>query len=181
MLFKVTCRCVRCGNRWIYRTKHPDRPDPPCPNLDCGLQGEPIGMDLTLNKAPAAIGGNIAVKAIDETAKIVMEDYGMTNLRSDVRETESAAPKLSTPQQTMADAYFGGGRSGRSGMPIVGMPGVTLGDLGGGTAGKLSRAVAFAKAGALSNAATTEASIGAVHRHRLRPNTEIVATERGPA
>jgi hypothetical protein len=168
MQFKVTCRCTTCGHRWIYRTKHPDRPDPPCPNLDCGVQGEPIGMDLTLNKAPAAIGGNIQVKAIDETAKIVMEDYGMTDLRSDVRETESAAPKLPPVLQRQADNFFGGGPKGQrrsgSGMPI-----------------NLAAHARAALAGGLRDPRTESQTIGAAHRTRMAPPVLTVATERGPA
>lgn len=166
-MFKVTCRCVQCGHRWMYRTKHPDRPDPPCPNLDCGVQGEPIGMDLTLNKAPAAVGMNIGVKAIDETAKIVMEDYGMTNLRSDVRETESAAPPLPPVLQRQADNYFGGGPKGQRrspGMPI-----------------NLAAHARAALAGRFNDPRGADQTIGAAHRARLAKPTITVATERGPA
>lgn len=162
-MFKVTCRCATCGTRWNYRTKNPDRADPPCPNLDCGIQGEPIGMDLSLNKAPAAVGMNISVKAIDETAKIVMEDYGMTDLRSDVRETESAAPKLPPVLQQQADNFFGGGPKGGR------RPGINL-----------AQHARAALAGSFSSPSLQDRTIGAAHRARLAKPTITVATERGP-
>jgi hypothetical protein len=134
----------------------------------CGEVHAPIGMDLTLNKAPAAIGGNIQVKAIDETAKIVMEDYGMTDLRSDVRETESAAPKLPPVLQRQADNFFGGGPKGQrrsgSGMPI-----------------NLAAHARAALAGGLRDPRTESQTIGAAHRTRMAPPVLTVATERGPA
>ena len=113
--FVVKMRCTVCGHSWKRRTKNPESADPPCPNLACGEAMLPIGMDLTLNKAPASIGGNIHVKAIDETAKIVMEEHGMTDLRSDVREGETAAPKLPPHLQAQADNFFGGPKGRRQG------------------------------------------------------------------
>lgn len=68
-------------------------------------------MDYDSNRAPAVVGQSNHVKAIDETAKIVMETYGMTDLRTDVREGETMAPKLAPKLQAMADGMFGGGRN----------------------------------------------------------------------
>lgn len=157
MFYKITCRCTICGHRWHRRTKNPDSPDPPCPNLDCGAQGQPIGMDLSLNKAPAAVGMSIGVKAIDETVRMVMEDYGMTDMRSDVREGESAAPKLPPQQQALADGYFGGGAGRRRTGGI-----------------NLAAHARAALSGRLSDPRSTAMSIGATHAARMRPNVEIV-------
>lgn len=112
--------CTACGHRWkgksvsalqgrsaeedaLYRIQM--HGTPPCPN--CAAEQERRGIDLSLNKAPAQVGQNIGVKAIDETAKIVMEDYGMGDLRTDVRPGETAAPKLPPAQQFQADNFFG--------------------------------------------------------------------------
>lgn len=122
--YKVTCRCRSCGYKWSRIVTNYNQPDPPCPRPTkfdeagevietCGADQRPRGIDLTLNKAPASIGGNLAVKAIDETANIVMRDYGMTDMRDDVRVGESAAPKLHPTQQKMADGFFSGGASKR--------------------------------------------------------------------
>lgn len=170
MRYKITCRCTRCNHRWSRKTSNPAETDPPCPrptkyDLDgvtvletCGMQMNPIGMDLTSNKAPAAIGGNISIKAIDETAKIVMEDYGMTDLRSDVRETESMAPKLPPAQQQRADNFFGGAGGRR---PMRGF--------------NPAAHAAAAMRGQLSDAGSTNRSIGAAHANRLQPPVHVVA------
>ena len=64
---------------------------------------------LAEGQGPSQIGNKIVVKAVDETAKIVMEDYNMTNLKDNIRHGESVAPKLPGQQQALADNYFGGG------------------------------------------------------------------------
>jgi hypothetical protein len=107
-------RCVRCGIKWSRKTTNPESRDPPCPNLACGEQREPVGIDFSMQKAPGIVGMSTQTKAIDETAKIVMEDYGMTDLRSDVRagdpdrpgSGETMAPKLPPAQQAAADNFF---------------------------------------------------------------------------
>ena len=66
------------------------------------------GIDFNNPRAPAMIGQNVQIKAIDETAKIVMQDYGMTDLRTDVRPHETAAPKLPPKLQEQADNFFVG-------------------------------------------------------------------------
>lgn len=156
--YKITMSCRQCGFKWARRTKNPDSPDPACPNLACGEIPATIGMDLSSNKAPAAIGGNLRNKAIDETAHMVMQDYGMTDMRDDVREGESSAPKLPARQQAMADNYFGGPKGRR-----MTMPGMNPG-----------RLAAAALSGGLSDAASTARSIGAVHANRVKPPVHIV-------
>ncbi|HXE51228.1 MAG TPA: hypothetical protein VN663_22815 [Ramlibacter sp.] len=166
--FKITCRCLTCGNVWKFTTKDPEAPDPPCPRPvrfdaagkvveTCGHENRVRGMDLSSNRAPGIGGENIHNKAIDETAAMVMHDYGMTDLSSDVREGETAAPKLPPRQQAMADNYFGGagGRRPRMGVNLAGH-------------------AAAALSGRLSDPASTNRSIGAVHANRVRPPVHIV-------
>ena len=81
---------------------------PKCPNLNCGVTQTPRGIDLSIPRAPGIIGESLQTKAIDESAKIVMEDYKMTDLRDDVRPSETAAPKLPPHMQAQADAFFVG-------------------------------------------------------------------------
>lgn len=88
---------------------------PPCPK--CGSYTEPRGMDMSLNKAPATVGQNTQVKAIDKTAEIVMQDYGMTDLRTNVRMGETAAPKIAPQLQVQADNFFVGGRKRHPHLP----------------------------------------------------------------
>jgi hypothetical protein len=156
----ITMKCRGCGHKWKRKTHNPESADPPCPNLDCGLGQDPIGMDLTWNKAPAAIGGSNTVKAIDETARIVMEDQGFTNLRDDVRQGETMEPAIPAAARAAADAFFGGGESGRRGMPVLGVPGMTMGDLRGNFRPDL--AAARAMHGSLSDPVSTRRSIGPV-------------------
>lgn len=113
--YRELFQCARCGNRW----KGPIRdcpaplegwPTPKCPNLACGETQEPRGIDLSLNKAPAQVGQSISVKAIDETAQIVMEDHKLTDLRTDVRPSETMTPKLPPQQQAAADSFFSAGK-----------------------------------------------------------------------
>jgi hypothetical protein len=177
--YLVTLRCSE-GHMWTRRTKNPASADPPCPILDCASRqsprngtrvtyptdetpaGPPIGMDLSLNKAPATIGGNIQVKAIDETANIVMQDYGFTDLRSDVRETESAAPKLAPALQAQADNFFGGPK-GRNAQAFGGI--------------NLGRHARAALAGRLVDPQSTNSSLVAVHRTRARPPVHLVGDD----
>ena len=123
--FQVVIRCTACRHKYrrtmtaADESALADMPDPPCPKCSAPA---PVarGMDVSAGKAPA-VGGSLAVRAVDTTAEIVMQDYGMTDLRSDVREGESAAPKLPPKLQEAADNMFGGGaRRGRMG-GVMGM------------------------------------------------------------
>jgi hypothetical protein len=178
--YRPIFQCVVCGTRWKAATvrsgdgRSPEEDaayrlamngTPQCPNLDCGHVQQPIGMDLSLQKAPAAVGANLQVKAIDQTAKMVMQDYGMTDLRSDVRVGETAAPKLPPRQQVAADNFFAAGRAR------------------GPAAAAASRAAARAMAG-MSRQPTGYEPVSALHnaspetRDRIRPPIRIVAGDR---
>lgn len=50
-------------------------------------------------------------KCVDKTADIVMHDYGMTNLKDNVRPGETMAPKLDPVRQAAADGMFGGAKN----------------------------------------------------------------------
>lgn len=115
--------CPNCGMRWkgsAVRAGEGRSPEedaeyrlamngtPKCPNLDCGTINIARGIDLSIPKAPAQVGQNTAIKAVDKTAEMVMQDYGMTDLRTDVREGETAAPKLAPRLQQQADNFFSG-------------------------------------------------------------------------
>ena len=102
--FRITLRCKTCGNKWSRVVVDPDKADPPCPQ--CRRRYETRGMDYDSNRAPANVGNNNHIKAIDQTAEIVMRDHGMTDLRSDVREGETSAPKLAPHLQKAADSFF---------------------------------------------------------------------------
>ena len=71
-----------------------------CGSSDIHFRGK-ISHDVTGQNA-------IQNKAIDKTAEIVMDNYGMTDLRDNVRPGEAMAPKLAPHLQNGADNFFGG-------------------------------------------------------------------------
>ena len=105
--FKYACKS--CGHKW-KRTVTTNEPfnvvDPPCPK--CSHQRKAQVFDFASGKAPAAVGMNASTQAIDLSAKMVMEDYGMTDIKGpgEVRAGESSAPKIAPHLQTMADRMF---------------------------------------------------------------------------
>jgi len=112
---RVHFRCGDCGHEWSRVYKSVPSRDPPCPNKTCSeaselatlrRENENLRRMLEEGRAPAQIGKNPTVKAVDTTAEIVMQDYGLTDLRDNVRQGESVAPKLPPQQQKQADSYF---------------------------------------------------------------------------
>jgi hypothetical protein len=101
--YRITLRCTECAHKWKRTVVDPNEPDPPCPA--CAKQTQNIGLDVAAGKVPA-IGGNLSVKAMDDTLEMVAADYGFTDLRTDAREGETMTPKLPPAQQTIADSMF---------------------------------------------------------------------------
>lgn len=119
--YRVSYRCRECGHAWKgpWR-KAPAKVDPPCPNILCAeirvgrqaqLENQRLRIMLEEQRSPAQIGANNTIKAVDFTAQTVMENYGMTDLKDNIREGESMAPKLPAAAQAAADGYFGTSKS----------------------------------------------------------------------
>lgn len=115
--YRVTLRCLRCNHTYSRVVKNITGANPPCPRKACkaaALEEEVekrarnMARILETGKAPGHIGENVTVKAIDETASVVMQDYGLTDLKDSIRPGESMAPKLPPAQQAQADGFFGG-------------------------------------------------------------------------
>lgn len=112
--YKATYQCDRCGHIYSRTFKVVPAKDPPCPKMDCKvairveqeLKERHNFQSIVEHGPPGHIGNNPTVKAIDRTADIVMQDHGLTNLRDDIREGESMAPKLPPRQQAAADSFF---------------------------------------------------------------------------
>jgi predicted nucleic acid-binding Zn-ribbon protein len=126
--YRVTYECERCGHTWKRTYSTIPKKDPPCPKVECivarSLEDKQREVDnlrqmLESQTAPAQVGANVQVRAVDETAKVVMEDYGMTNLKDNVRQGESVAPTLAPEQQRQADNYFGS----KGSVPVITAPG----------------------------------------------------------
>ena len=116
-MYRISYRCEKCGHTWIRTLKAVPKKDPPCPSAKCEersrvqqLERENANLQRMLQDGagPAHIGHKNVVKAVDATANMVMQDYGMTDLRDNLRPGDTMAPKLPGPQQAMADNYFGG-------------------------------------------------------------------------
>jgi hypothetical protein len=115
---RITFQCPICEHIWAQTFKAEPLKDPPCPNKYCAdrralvdLQKQVANLTamLTSGQAPAQIGNNIKVQAVDRTAEIVMQDHKLTDLRDGIRQGESMAPKLPVPMQNAADNFFSGG------------------------------------------------------------------------
>jgi hypothetical protein len=115
--YKIRYQCDLCGHQYSRTYKAIPIKDPPCPSKACVAKQQLIAAQREMENlrrmvaegvAPAQTGANTRVKAVDETAKIVMEDYKMTDLKDNIRHGENVAPKLPPQQQTLADNYFNG-------------------------------------------------------------------------
>ena len=157
--FEVKLRCRVCSHRYKRILNSADEPDPPCPR--CLKAERTRGMDFDRNRAPAAIGQNVQVRAIDETAKVTMEMYGMTDLRSDVRPGETAAPKLPPKQQEAADNFFVGRKSIKGPMRTI--------------AARAAMNAFSGNATAVASAQGARNPIELVHKAKIRPDVRFVA------
>lgn len=159
MKYLLKLHCTGCGARYRKTVTVPegrsisDYPDPPCPT--CAKVQKVIKRNWAAGEAPSIGGNNVMTKAIDETAKIVMEDNHMTNLHdTNLRPGDSMTPKLPPRLQAQADSFFGGPKRGQS-------AGINTAALG--------RA-------ALSGAyrGDTPNPVEGMHRAKVKPNIRII-------
>lgn len=115
--FKVTCRCLRCDHVYKKIVKNLTDANPPCPKKKCReaiAAEEKVKMERNMRamieaeRGPGHVGANVSVRAIDATADIVMQDYGLTNLKDNIRSGDSMAPPLPPKMQSAADNFFKG-------------------------------------------------------------------------
>ena len=128
--YKLTLRCnnFRHGPYKYHKTVDVDEeageslaavPNPPCPLCKklvkvrdtevmptAPIPIKPIEEWLPSGQAPGIVGANNQVKAIDIAADIAMKDYGLTDLKDNVRQGDTMAPPLPPAQQQMADTMF---------------------------------------------------------------------------
>jgi hypothetical protein len=114
-MYRHNFRCRRCGHKYHRDSPLVSLDAPPCPRKVCRLERELEAQKADMARlmkmfedgtGPAHIGMNVGVKAVDETARIVMEDYHLTDLKDNIREGETMAPKLPLHQQQAADNFF---------------------------------------------------------------------------
>lgn len=115
-------RCTRCGHEYHRDSAKITIKDAPCPKVKCRVAreveeklaaDENMRVMLEEQKPPGQLLRSNATQAVDKTAEIVMQDYGLTNLNDNIRAGEIAAPKLPPPQQRAADAFFSGAEIAR--------------------------------------------------------------------
>lgn len=126
--YRMTFGCLDCGHTFKKVTTNQNLNDPKCPECkgkkpknkkyrigdgavtDETLRAEEEGRERNKNRKKVfGIGGSNYVKAVDTTADIVMQDHGMTDLRTDMRAGESQVPKLPPALQAQVDGMFSGG------------------------------------------------------------------------
>lgn len=123
-MYKSKYRCSDCKYEFEKITKIFPRRDPSCPKCKQAnkVRFKTSISDKTHNlnaesrvrevnesrRAPSYGGTNQRNKAIDETARIVMEDYKMTdvNIGSNLREGDNCVPKLTHEQEAKVDQVF---------------------------------------------------------------------------
>lgn len=98
--------CLSCNKNSLFHREKEDDKMAHCPR--CGSQDVKY-MGHTTSGIIAASSQNM-IKALDVTAKMTMDTYGMSdlNLNSNMKPGDSCAPKLPPRQQVMADNFFGG-------------------------------------------------------------------------
>lgn len=162
MKYRLTLRCQKCATKYKRTVDVPDGvdlsaiADPPCPS--CAKVQKTVRRDWSDGRAPGIVGGSVTTKAIDETARIVMEDNKLTDLHdSNLRAGDSMAPKLQPRLQAQVDSFFGGPKRGQA------------------SAGINTRALgAAALRGAFS--AGTPNPVEAVHKSKVKPPIHIIAS-----
>lgn len=116
-------RCRDCGHKWTRYivTETPwDIHAPGCPKCKkARKQRDGLDEIIASGRGPAIGGASIQNRAIDATAEMVMQDYGLTDLKSpgELRRGESQAPRLPPAMQTAADNMF----SPKKALSAVGM------------------------------------------------------------
>lgn len=124
--YRIRCQCLRCNQPYSYVTSRITDDDRPCPKRKCKAAAieEQIEREVANRtkmfeeqRAPGVIGDKPVVKAIDATANIVMEDHKLTDLKDNIREGETMAPRLGVGRdmagnpmnlQKAADEFFSG-------------------------------------------------------------------------
>lgn len=124
--YRMTFGCLDCGHTFKKVTVNRNLSDPKCPECkgkkkknkqyrmgDGAVSDADLEVRPDTGKRIFGIGGSNHVKAIDTTAEIVMQDHGLTDLRTDMRAGESQVPKLPPALQAQVDGMFKGDIGGK--------------------------------------------------------------------
>lgn len=96
--------CDRCGNQWRWLQLKKTEPLPACPNPRCGqseVTKELAAPNVSRDAAPETRFAVPQTRAGREKFAYEMaEGMGFTNMKDNLREGESAAPKVADPEIT---------------------------------------------------------------------------------
>lgn len=110
-------RCPACPK---CKQKHPERRSISKSNITYSQELlDKRHEEIVNSKKAPSVGGSNFTKAMDSTAEIVMQDYGLTNLQDNLRAGDSMAPKLSHELERKVDQVF------KPQKPIMGAPAAT--------------------------------------------------------
>ena len=115
---RVWFRCERCGHEYNKVYKAIPKKDAPCPEQACidaiAAERAVKGMAnakgiIESRQAPGIAGLNMKNKLIDKVAADTMQDYGLTDLKDNLRIGDTMVPPLQDGLQKQADNFFSGG------------------------------------------------------------------------
>lgn len=91
--------CPECKKKKKIVPKSHSRINGNAPAADCALpktheERSDVIADMVASGKPPSMGKSNFTKCMDETARIVMDDYKMTNLNDNLREGDNMVPKL---------------------------------------------------------------------------------------
>lgn len=124
----------------------------------------------TDSKSPISVQGRTQNKAIDATAQIVMEDYKLGDLKDNVRQGETMAPKLPPAQQVIADSMFankGQGGKQQYAINMMGGPRIPINNRSMGNLGRAAIGGAFRDP-------TMSPAIQTLHENRMKPKINVI-------
>lgn len=122
-MYRSIYRCTDCKYQFEKITKSLPRKEPSCPkckqaqrvnfrsavsDTTHNLNPESVAQEMMAAQRAPAMGQSNRSKAIDATAEIVMQDYGMTdiNMGSNLREGDNCVPKLRPELEQKVDKVF---------------------------------------------------------------------------
>lgn len=122
-MYRSSYKCTDCKHTFEKITKNFPKREPACPmckqakrvnfkssvsDVTHNLDKESVVQEMIAAQKPPSMGQSNRTKAIDETAKIVMEDYGMTdiNMSSSLRAGDNCVPKLAPELEQKVDQVF---------------------------------------------------------------------------
>lgn len=118
-------QCQHCAAKLRLRNYLPGDEIPNCPS--CKQIPLEVVNKLDLSGPPPAHIGSVKSKAVDETYKAMEAQYGITDMRDNLREGDVAAPPLTAQQREMkrvwdanqGAAAMGGGMNGMTGQGFI--------------------------------------------------------------